>query len=44
MIKIKCNFCDKQAVVMEKGKNGGKKFYCINHYAKEKKKNERKKI
>lgn len=44
MIKIKCNFCDKQAVVMIKAKNGSKNFYCLEHYAKEKKKNERKKI
>jgi len=40
MIKIKCSFCDEQAVLMKNAKNGGKKFYCIYHYEKEKKKND----
>ena len=40
-IKIKCDLCDKLAVVMIKVKNNGKNFYCAEHYLKKKKQNER---
>lgn len=43
-MKIKCNRlnCEEPAVIMVKCKNSGKYFYCIEHYIKKKKKEERK--